>query len=230
MNDEHWTDVDRYLVGQLVPPDDALTNALAASDAGGLPPINVAPNQGKLLTLLAQMMGAKRILEIGTLGGYSTIWLARSLPSDGVLISLELEPHHADVARANLAYAGVDSLVEVLVGPATASLQQLIASGTEPFDFIFIDADKEGYPEYLRLSLGLSRVGTVIVADNVVRDGEVIDANSPDSRVHGVRAFLEQASANDDLDGTAVQTVGSKGYDGFALLRVTGPSHRSFPT
>ena len=222
MNDELWTKVDQYLVGQLVPTNDALSNALAASDAGGLPQINVAPNQGKLLTLLAKMMGATRILEIGTLGGYSTIWLARSLPLDGALISLELEPHHADVARANLAYAGVDSLVEILVGPATASLQKLIDDGTEPFDFIFIDADKEGYPEYLRLSLQLARVGTVIVADNVVRDGEVIDANSSDSRVHGVRAFLEQASADGNIEGTAVQTVGSKGYDGFALLMVSG--------
>jgi predicted O-methyltransferase YrrM len=222
MNDELWTKVDKYLVAQLVPTNDALSNALAASDAGGLPQINVAPNQGKLLTLLAKMMGATRILEIGTLGGYSTIWLARSLPIDGVLVSLELEPHHADVARANLAYAKLDSLVEVVVGPATASLQQLIDDGTEPFDFIFIDADKEGYPEYLRLALQLARVGTVIVADNVVRDGEVIDANSSDARVHGVRAFLEQASANASLDGTAVQTVGSKGYDGFALLLVSG--------
>jgi predicted O-methyltransferase YrrM len=221
MNDELWTTVDKYLVAQLVSNDDALSNALAASDAGGLPQINVAPNQGKLLTLLAKMMGATRILEIGTLGGYSTIWLARSLPLDGVLVSLELEPHHADVARANLAYAGLDSLVEVLVGPATASLQQLIDDGTEPFDFIFIDADKEGYPEYLRLALQLARIGSVIVADNVVRDGEVIDANSSDSRVQGVRAFLEQAAANTTLDGTAVQTVGSKGYDGFALLLVT---------
>jgi predicted O-methyltransferase YrrM len=221
MNDELWTTVDKYLVAQLVPNDDALSNALAASDAGGLPQINVAPNQGKLLTLLAKMMGATRILEIGTLGGYSTIWLARSLPLDGVLVSLELEPHHADVARANLAYAGVDSLVDVLVGPAAASLQQLVDEGTEPFDFIFIDADKEGYPEYLRLSLQLARVGAVIVADNVVRDGEVVDANSSDSRVHGVRAFLDAVSANGNLDGTAVQTVGSKGYDGFALLLVT---------
>ena len=224
MNEELWTKVDKYLVSQLVPADDALSNALTASDAAGLPQINVAPNQGKLLTLLSKMMGATRILEIGTLGGYSTIWLARSLPSNGALISLELEPHHADVARANLENAGLDSLVEILVGPATTSLQKLIDDGTEPFDFIFIDADKEGYPEYLALSLLLSRTGTVIVADNVVRDGEVVDANSSDSRVHGVRAFLEQAAANSRLDGTAVQTVGSKGYDGFALLLVTGTS------
>jgi predicted O-methyltransferase YrrM len=224
VNEDIWTTVDKYLVAQLVPADDALANALSASDAAGLPQINVAPNQGKLLTLLAKMMGATRILEIGTLGGYSTIWLARSLSSTGALISLELEPHHADVARANLAHAGLDSLVEILVGPATASLQQLIDNGTEPFDFIFIDADKEGYPEYLALSLRLSRSGTVIVADNVVRDGEVVNADSSDPRVHGVRTFLENAAANSQLDGTAVQTVGSKGYDGFALLLVTGTS------
>jgi predicted O-methyltransferase YrrM len=223
MDEDLWTDVDKYLVSQLVPADDALTNALRASDEGGLPQINVAPNQGKLLTLLAKMMGATRILEIGTLGGYSTIWLARSLPSSGKLVSLELEPHHADVARANLAFAGHDAAVEILVGPATKSLQQLIDTGTEPFDFIFIDADKEGYPEYLTLSLQLARQGTVIVADNVVRNGEVIDAHSSDSRVHGVRSFLELAAANANIDATAVQTVGSKGYDGFALLLVTGP-------
>jgi len=224
MNEELWTKVDKYLASQLVSADDGLTNALTASDAAGLPQINVAPNQGKLLTLLAKMMGATRVLEIGTLGGYSTIWLARSLPSNGTLISLELEPHHADVARANIERAGLGTLVEILVGPATASLQQLIDDGTEPFDFIFIDADKEGYPKYLALSLLLSRTGTVIVADNVVRDGEVVDADSSDSRVHGVRTFLEQAAANGQLDGTAVQTVGSKGYDGFALLLVTGTS------
>jgi predicted O-methyltransferase YrrM len=222
MNEELWTNVDNYLVSQLVPADEALSNALAASDAAGLPRINVAPNQGKLLTLLAKMMGATRILEIGTLGGYSTIWLARSLPSNGTLISLELEPHHADVARTNLEHAGLDSLVEILVGPATSSLQKLIDDGTAPFDFIFIDADKEGYPDYLALSLQLSRTGTVIVADNVVRDGEVVDANSPDPRVHGVRTLIEHAAANSGLDATAVQTVGSKGYDGFALLLVTG--------
>ncbi len=220
MDEELWTNVDQYLTSQLVPDDEALTHALAASDAGGLPQISVAPNQGKLLTLLATMVGATRILEIGTLGGYSTIWLARALPGSGTLISLELESHHADVARANLAYAGLDSLVRVLVGPATDSLQQLIDEGTEPFDFIFIDADKDGYPTYLTLSLQLSREGTIIVADNVVRDGEVANASSADPRVQGVRSFLEMAAKSEQIDGTAVQTVGSKGHDGFALLRV----------
>ncbi len=170
--------------------------------------------------LLSAMSGATRVLEIGTLGGYSTIWLARSLPSSGTLISLELEPHHASVARDNLEGAGVGSLVEIRVGPANASLRHMIDEGTEPFDFIFIDADKEGYPEYLELSLRLSRVGTVIVADNVIRNGEVSNIASTDPRVLGVRTFLERASSDSRLKGTAVQTVGSKGYDGFALFVV----------
>lgn len=220
MNEEQWTAVDKHLVSLLAPSDEVLDAALADSDAAGLPQINVAPNQGKLLTLLATISGAKRILEIGTLGGYSTMWLARSLPTDGTLITLELEPRHAEVARKNLERAGLSSLVEIRVGPATASLRQLIDDGAEPFDFIFIDADKEGYPDYLELSLRLSRPGTVIFADNIVRKGEVINPNSPDTRVHGVRTFLEQASANPRLDGTAVQTVGSKGHDGFALFIV----------
>jgi predicted O-methyltransferase YrrM len=223
MSEEQWSEVDKYLVSLLVPPDAALDETLTTSNEAGLPPINVAPNQGKLLMLLARVRGAYRILEIGTLGGYSTIWLARALPNEGALISLELEPHHADVARKNLERAGLGSLVEIRVGPAPASLNQMIDDGTEPFDFIFIDADKEGYPEYLELSLSLSRVGTVIVADNVIRDGEVNNPDSDDPRVRGVRTFLENAAADSRLDGTAVQTVGSKGYDGFALFIVTEP-------
>ncbi len=167
------------------------------------------------------MQRARRILEIGTLGGYSTIWLARALPSDGSLVTLELEPVHAEVARKNIDRAGLGTLVDIRVGPATTSLEDLIDGDTEPFDFIFIDADKEGYPKYLELSLQLSRPGTVIVADNVVRDGEVANSTSTDERVQGVRAFLEMAAANDRTEGTAIQTVGSKGYDGFALLVVT---------
>ncbi len=217
---QSWTDVDRYLVSLLAPSDAALDAALADSDEAGLPQIAVAPNQGKLLMLLATMQGARRILEIGTLGGYSTIWLARSLPSDGTLISLELEPRHADVARRNLERAGLGSLVEIRVGSAPSSLRQMIADGVEPFDFVFIDADKEGYPDYLDLSLQLSRPGTVIVADNVVRNGEVANPASADPRVQGVQTFLERAAADDRLEGTAVQTVGSKGYDGFALFIV----------
>ncbi len=221
MSEDRWREVDEYLVGHLLAEDDALDEALARSEAAGLPRINVAANQGKLLQLLSTIQGARRILEIGTLGGYSTIWLARSLPADGTLLSLELEAGNADVARANIERAGLESLVEVRVGPAVRSLHELVAAGAEPFDFIFIDADKESYPEYLDLSVQLSRPGTVIVADNVVRDGEVIDPHSADSRVQGIRQFLEAASKNQRLDGTAVQTVGAKGYDGFALFVVT---------
>lgn len=220
VNEQQWSDVDRHLVSLLAPSDEALEAALSDSDEAGLPPISVAPNQGKLLMLLARIQGARRILEIGTLGGYSTIWLARSLPDDGHLISLELEPRHAEVARKNLERAGVGSRVAVRVGPAPASMRQMIDEGVEPFDFIFIDADKEGYPEYLDLSLQLSRPGTVIFADNVVRKGEVANPDSPDSRVQGVRTFLEQAAGEPRLQGTAVQTVGSKGHDGFALFIV----------
>jgi predicted O-methyltransferase YrrM len=223
MDEQQWSDVDQYLVSLLAPSDEALDNALRDSDAAGLPKINVAPNQGKLLTLLATIQGAHRILEIGTLGGYSTIWLARALPDNGTLISLELEPHHADVARKNLERAGLASRVEIRVGPAPASMRQLIDEGVEPFDFIFIDANKEGYPEYLELSFPLSRPGTVIFADNVVRKGEVANPQSADPLVQGVRSFLQLAAADHRLRGTAVQTVGSKGYDGFALFVVAQP-------
>jgi predicted O-methyltransferase YrrM len=221
MSEEHWSDVDHYLVSLLSPSDVVLDKALSDSDAAGLPQINVAPNQGKLLELLSKSHGARRILEIGTLGGYSTIWLARSLPEGGSLVSLELESKHADVARSNIERAGLGSLVEIRVGPAASSLRDLIGEKVEPFDFIFIDADKEGYPEYFALSLELSRVGTVIIADNVVRAGEVINPKSTDERVQAVRTFLEIVASEDRVEGTAIQTVGSKGYDGFAMLLVT---------
>jgi predicted O-methyltransferase YrrM len=221
MNEELWTKVDDYLVSLLTSPDDALDAALADSAAAGLPEINVAPNQGKLLEILARMHGSRRILEIGTLGGYSTIWLARSLPVDGELISLELESKHAEVARTNIDRTGLGRLVEIQVGPAVASLRNLVAEEVEPFDFIFIDADKEGYAEYFTLSLQLSRPGTVIVADNVVRNGAVVDPASSDERVRGVRRFLELVAAEPRVEATVVQTVGSKGYDGFALLYVS---------
>ena len=221
MNEELWTKVDDYLVSLLTSPDDALDAALADSAAAGLPEINVAPNQGKLLEILARMHGSRRILEIGTLGGYSTIWLARSLPVDGELISLELESKHAEVARTNIDRTGLGRMVEIQVGPAVASLRNLVAEEVEPFDFIFIDADKEGYAEYFILSLQLSRPGTVIVADNVVRNGAVVDPASSDERVRGVRRFLELVAAEPRVEATVVQTVGSKGYDGFALLYVS---------
>jgi predicted O-methyltransferase YrrM len=221
MSETSWSDVDNYLVSLLLSPDRALEETLQTSAAAGLPPIAVAPNQGKMLEMLARIQGARRILEIGTLGGYSTIWLARALPSDGELVTLELEPMHADVARKNIAAAGLDSVVDVQVGPASTSLQALIDQSAAPFDFIFIDADKESYPTYFEQSLQLSRPGTVIVADNVVRDGEVANLDSTDERVKGVRAFLALVSKSDRVDATAVQTVGTKGYDGFALLVVT---------
>jgi predicted O-methyltransferase YrrM len=220
MNDKQWSEVDNYLVSLLSPSDEALLSALADSEAAGLPPISVAPNQGKMLELLARMCGAQRILEIGTLGGYSTISLARALSPIGKLITLELEPAHARVARANLDRAGLEELVDIRVGPAAESLRSMVADEEEPFDFIFIDADKEGYPEYLELSLALTHLGTVIVADNIVRDGQVANLGSTDERVRGVRLFLELAAADPRVSATAIQTVGSKGYDGFALLLV----------
>ncbi|MFI5356338.1 MAG: O-methyltransferase [Opitutales bacterium] len=222
MNSELWGQVDRYLVEQLVPGDPVLAAALVASEAGGLPAINVAPNQGKLLHLLARLHGAKRILEIGTLGGYSTIWLGRALPAGGRLVTLELDPKHAAVARANLARAGLTDRIELRVGPAAEALEQLIAEKIAPFDFIFIDADKASIPTYFARSLQLARPGTVIIVDNVVRQGAVADAASTDASVQGVRKFLALAAAEPRVDATAIQTVGSKGHDGFALLLVKG--------
>lgn len=212
--------VDHYLTDLLIGSDPVLEAALADSEAAELPAIAVAPNQGKFLSLLAKAMGARRILEIGTLGGYSTIWLARALPSDGKLVTLEFEPRHAHVAEHNLRRAQLADQVQVLIGPAVDSLKRMIAEQHAPFDFVFIDADKESYPQYLELTLKLSRPGTLIVADNVVLEGEVINPASEDSRVHGVREFCQRVAASPKLDATAIQTVGSKGYDGFALMIV----------
>ena len=221
MDEQAWTDVDGYLVELLALNDDALEAALADSNAAGLPAINVAANQGKLLELLARGVRARRILEIGTLGGFSTIFLARALPADGSLITLEIDPEHALIARKNLDRAGVGASVQIRVGSAADTLRQLVDAGEGPFDFIFIDADKESYAEYLARSVQLSRVGTLIVADNVVRGGRVVDPDEPDTRVQGIRAFLQAVAAEDRVEATAVQTVGTKGYDGFALLLVT---------
>ena len=218
---DQWTTVDRYLTDKLVPPDEALDAALHASHAAGLPAINVAPNQGKLLELLARVQGARRILEIGTLGGYSTIWLARALPTDGHLITLEYEPRHADVARANIAHAGFADRVELRVGAALDSLKALVNENTAPFDLVFIDADKQTYAEYFQWSLRLARRGTLIIADNVVRKGAVADPTCEEERVRGVQRFFDAAAADPRVSATAVQTVGSKGYDGFALVLVT---------
>ncbi|MCK0196796.1 O-methyltransferase [Ancylobacter sp. 6x-1] len=216
-----WSAVDRYFNAHLLPADPLLESALAATEAAGIRAINVAPNQGKLLMLLARMRGARRILEIGTLGGYSTIWLARALPDEGRLVTLELDPRHAEVARANLEAAGVDGKVEIRVGPALESLAALEAEGDEPFDLVFIDADKPNNPNYLASALRLTRAGSVIIADNVVRDGRVIDPATGDANVEGVRAMFEAMAAEARLSATAIQTVGEKGYDGFALALVT---------
>jgi predicted O-methyltransferase YrrM len=215
-----WTAVDRYFGDKLAPFDPALEAALAANRAADLPAIDVTPLQGKFLELLVRISGARRVLEIGTLGGYSTLWLARALPEDGRVVSLELEPRHAKIARANLENAGLSDRVDIRVGPAADSLKALVTSGAAPFDCIFIDADKSGYPEYLEWSLKLSRPGTVIVADNVVREGAVIDPDSSDPNVQGVRRFTDLIAAEPRLSATVLQTVGSKGYDGFAIAVV----------
>ncbi|WP_437819122.1 O-methyltransferase [Sorangium sp. So ce1078] len=221
MAQEQWSAVDRYITDLLVQSDAALEAALEASAAAGLPPINVAPNQGKLLHLLARIHGARSILEIGTLGGYSTIWLARALPAGGRLITLESEPKHADVARANLERAGLADLVEVRLGRALDTLPRLAAEGRGPFDLIFIDADKPSNPDYFAWALKLSRRGSVIVIDNVVRRGAVVDPESADPNVQGVRRLHELLAAERRVSATAIQTVGSKGYDGLAIALVT---------
>ncbi|WP_112470189.1 O-methyltransferase [Streptomyces triticisoli] len=215
-----WDDVDAYFTALLSPEDEPLQAALRDSAAEGLPHINVAPNQGKLLQLLAQLQGARAILEIGTLGGYSTIWLARALPSDGRLISLEYDAHHADVARRNIARAGLDRVAEVRVGPALESLPKLADENPPPFDLVFIDADKVNNPHYVEWALRLTRTGSLIVLDNVVRGGRVTDTSDADPSVRGTRAALELVAEHPRLEGTAIQTVGSKGHDGFALVRV----------
>ncbi|WP_437947426.1 O-methyltransferase [Sorangium sp. So ce296] len=221
MTQEQWSAVDRYITDLLVPPDAALDAALEASAAAGLPPINVAPNQGKLLNLLARIHGARIILEIGTLGGYSTIWLARALPAGGRLITLESEPKHAEVARANLDRAGVADRVELRLGRALDTLPKLAAEGRGPFDLIFIDADKPSNPDYFAWALKLSRRGSVIVVDNVVRRGAVVDPESADPNVQGVRRLYELLAAERRVSATAIQTVGAKGYDGLAVALVT---------
>jgi predicted O-methyltransferase YrrM len=220
MSLERWDRVDRYLVETMSPEDAALRDALEASRAAGLPAIQVTASQGRLLQILARAVGAKAILEIGTLGGYSTIWLARALPRGGRVVTLERDPHHAEVARSNLARAGVAGAVRLVVGEALEELPRLVASGAGPFDLVFVDADKPSLPEYLEWSLRLSRPGGLIVVDNVVREGEVADAASPDPAVQGVRRMFERIAAEPRVSATAVQTVGAKGHDGFALVFV----------
>ncbi|WP_405436703.1 O-methyltransferase [Streptomyces avidinii] len=219
MLQQTWTAVDDYFDGLLVEEDEALVAATADAEAAGLPAHQVAPNQGKLLNLLARIRGARRILEIGTLGGYSTIWLARALPADGRLVTLEVDERCADVAAANITRAGLDTVVEIRRGRAVDLLPGL--AGEAPFDLVFIDADKPSNPVYLRWAIELTRPGSVIIGDNVVRDGAVVDADSSDPRVQGVRRFTELIAEHPRLTATALQTVGGKGYDGLVLALVT---------
>ena len=220
MDPATWTAVDRYLAEQLIPADPGLEAALAASREAQLPAINVSPMQGKLLQLLAQIQGARRILEIGTLGAYSTIWLARALPPDGRLVTLEVNPRHAEIAARNLANAGLADRVEVRVGTALETLPALEQEARGPFDLVFIDADKANIPAYFSWSLRLARPGTVIVVDNVVRRGGVADPLNEDPNVRGVRRLHELLAAEPRVSATTIQTVGSKGYDGFTLAVV----------
>jgi len=217
---EQWATVDRYLIDLLVPSDPELDAALADSDAAGLPAINVAPNQGKLLALLARMVGARTILEIGTLGGYSTIWMARALPPAGRLITLEVDAGHAAVARANLARAGLSNMVDVRLGRALDTLPQLAGDGQEPFDMVFIDADKPSNADYFAWALRLAHRGSLIVVDNVVRGGAVADPGADDPDVEGARRVIQAIAEEPRVTATAVQTVGSKGWDGLAVVLV----------
>lgn len=222
MTQDQWTAVDRYFDGLFAPPDAALDAALKATSDAGMPLINVAANQGKLLQLLTRLVGARRILEIGTLGGYSAIWMARALPPDGRLISLEVNPAHAEVARANIARAGLSDKVEVRLGSAHDSLPQLAEQGVGPFDLVFIDADKASTPTYLTWALKLTKPGSLILIDNVVRDGAVADAASANPDVQGIQQGLAMLASDPRISATALQTVGVKGYDGLAIALLTG--------
>jgi predicted O-methyltransferase YrrM len=220
MNQNQWTEVDSYINNLFVPSDPVLDSTLKAMQAAGLPEIQVAPNQGKLLSILARSIGARAILEIGTLGGYSTIWLARALPPGGKLTTLEADPKHARVARANLERAGLDGMVDVRVGPALDTLPALVEEARGPYDLAFIDADKENTPQYFDWALKLTRPGSLIITDNVVRGGEVIDPASRDPSVQGIRRLGDRMASDPRVMAIAIQTVGSKGYDGFAIALV----------
>jgi len=220
MTEDLWTEVDQYFSGKLLPKDPILDAAVESAEKAGLPPIAVSPNQGKLLHMLAQLVNARAILELGTLGGYSTIWLARGMRPGGRLITVELDPKHAQVARANISRAGLKDVVEIRIGSALDVLPQLSAEKRGPFDLIFIDADKQNIPAYFEWSMKLSHPGTLIIVDNVVRDGEVIDANSPDDRIAGVRKFVDLLATESRASATTIQTVGTKGYDGFTMVLV----------
>ncbi|WP_339708743.1 O-methyltransferase [uncultured Sphingosinicella sp.] len=213
-------EVDAWIADRLIGDDPALDEALARNAAEGLPAIDVSPAQGKLLHILARSIGAWRILEVGTLGGYSTIWLARALPDHGVLVTLEIDPHHAEVARANLDAAGVGDKVEIRVGPAVEMLTRMEAEGEGPFDLVFIDADKPNNVAYLKAALAIARPGSLIIVDNVVREGRVTDASSTDAAILGTRALFDVIAAEPRLTATAIQTVGAKGWDGFMIAVV----------
>ena len=215
-----WKQVDQYFTDALISPGDGFNAALETNRKADLPAIDVTPLQGKFLEVLVRATRSKRILEIGTLGGYSTLWLARAIPDDGIVVTLELEPRHAQIAKQNLKAAALADRVDLRVGAAADTLAAIVAEHAAPFDFIFIDADKSGYPEYLQWSMKLSRPGTLIVADNVVRDGKVIDPDHPDSNIQGVRRFTDMVSAEPRLSATVLQTVGGKGYDGFIIAVV----------
>ncbi|WP_078382225.1 O-methyltransferase [Sutcliffiella halmapala] len=217
MSKSLWNDVDTYFSSKLQESDPMMDSILKANTEAGLPAIDVSPNQGKLLYLLAKMKAAKNILEIGTLGGYSTVWLARALPEDGHVVTLEFSEKHANVANENIKKAGFENKIDIIVGPALETLPTLEKKGFSSFDFIFIDADKPNNPNYLKWALELSRPGTVIIADNVVRNGSVIDADTQDQSVNGIRQFIDLLAEESRIDSTAIQTVGSKGYDGFVL-------------
>jgi predicted O-methyltransferase YrrM len=219
MSDPRWQEVDDYVAGKLLGPDAALDAALAANEAGGLPAIDVSAVQGKFLHLLAMATGARRILEVGTLGGYSTIWLARALAEGGKVVTLELDPHHADVARGNVDRAGIGEQVDIRVGPAAKTLAAMVAADVEPFDLVFIDADKPGNPTYFGHAVALSRPGTVIIVDNVVREGGVLDPHG-DAAVQGTRALFDRLAGDDRVTATALQTVGAKKWDGFVMAVV----------
>lgn len=221
---EQWSAVDGFFAERLAPADPVLEAVLAANASAGLPPHDVSPLQGRLLELLVRLAGARRVLEIGTLGGTSTIWMARALPAGGRIVTLEADPRHAAVARDNLVRAGIADRVELVEGPAVESLSALARAREEPFDLVFIDADKPSNPAYLAFALALTRAGSVIVADNVVRDGRVVDEDSADPRVQGVRRFIELVAGEPRLVATALQTVGVKGWDGFVLATVVAPT------
>ena len=220
MTEDRWSAVDDYLSAELGCSDEALEAALAASDAAGLPAIAVSPPQGKFLNLTARMIAARRILEVGTLGGYSTIWMARALPDDGELVTLEISRHHAAVAQRNLDRARLADRVRIVVAPATDSLRQMISERVESFDLVFIDADKERNLEYFEAALALTHPGSLIIVDNVVRKGAVVEADSSDTMVQGVRRLVDRLVDERRVSATVIQTVGGKGYDGFLLARV----------